>query len=187
MSAAILVALLSLAQPVHAEPVVSVGTGMGPMGLDGGGILGGTLRLGYDLGALRPFVGGNWSQGTITLKDEDGDERDKQKGNLWSAVAGARLAFATDGDAFPYLIGGAHLLHASAEIWEDEFTFTNGFGAFGGLGADAHLSEVVDLGVEVVYLRSFGSEIVVDDEEITGHLGWVYSDIHLTIRFGRDS
>ncbi len=187
MSSAILVALLSLAQPAHADTVVTVGTGMGPMGLDGGGVLGGNLRLGYDMGSLRPFVGGNWFQGTITLKDENGDERDKQKGNLWSAVAGARLAFATDTDAFPYLVGGAHLLRESAEFWGDEVTFTNGLGAFGGLGADARLSDALALGVEVGYLRSFGSELNVDEEEITGHLGWVYSDIHLTFRFGRDS
>lgn len=199
-----LLTLLSIGSAEAAEdPKVSVSmdTGMKPLGLPIGTLLGGGMRVGVILGPVTPFAGGSASFGHGTDQLQDNDFVSGAGARLFTGQAGARLRIAQLEAAETYLLAGAllteHTGYLTFKDGDDKQIANLGFrglGGFGGGGVDAHMSNRVSIGVEagVAYTganifthEEQGNETY--DENIGGSLVFSYTNLHLTWWLGGES
>lgn len=199
MRAALALVVLALGAPAHAGGFLQAGTGMRPLGLPLGGMVGGGgLRLGMEGENVGVFVGGMFTKATIGASEDEGFTHYVEVGfTSWTAQAGARLRIGGDELARPYVVGGALLFGLEAGVeevgddWENDVVVRPGPGGFVGGGADVRLARAIDLGVEVggVHVApKVGTVEKYRNREDTYieavNASWLYADVHITLRWG---
>jgi hypothetical protein len=193
------VALLAAPSAQAVEGMVTLGSGLRPYGIAGFGLLtGGGLRAGPTFGPVTLFGGGFWNATKVTLADDDAEEDMVVRAKLWSAQAGVRVGFGK-GDVDPYILGGGVLHHWGGDlefVGDDDLAgldLRSGPGGFFGGGADVNVVGKVGLGVEVGVAGAmpvveawsqFGKDEDKDFVVVDVRTTWVYSNVHLIIRFG---
>lgn len=186
-----MIAALLLVGAVRAAEVnVAVGTGLTPLDFPGSGLFGGGARIGTRLLWFEPFVGGMLMTVSGGGRPESEDDW-TWEGNatFWSATAGTRFRF-YEGPPVLFATAGVLVIGGSGEI-EDavEIAAAPQVGFFGGVGADVDVVENVAVGLEVGVAHA-GTEVGWENDGGSDEYGfavtgtWVYSDLHVVVRFG---
>lgn len=178
-----------------AGPFVQIGTGQRVFDTAvTESVVGGGVRVGFDLGVVVPFVGGNLTRVSVAEQVDDV----KVPTTLGSGTAGLRVDLGSeDRPLQPFLSGGVALGRGAGRIdYEDGdevygIDVRVGPGGFAGAGADAALLPALWIGLEVgaemarahVTLREeYDGEVDSWGFDATG--AWTWVDLHLVFRPG---
>ncbi|NCG18274.1 MAG: hypothetical protein GWP91_04580 [Rhodobacterales bacterium] len=115
-----IIALLaaSLAQDVEPPQDTSwtlrMDSGMRPLGLPIGALIGGGIRVGKPLGIVTPFAGGSaaWASGGNGI-EQGQDDKEQVGAALYTASLGARLVMAALPAAQTFLVAGRMFTHGA--------------------------------------------------------------------------